>query len=264
MSAAPWSEFHRRWAQLKPPLRPNAEIVAALKAAIAGHDGHVLQLGLTPELTAIAKDTVAVDWSATTLAFVWPGNTATRRAVRANWLHMPLAACSFTAAIGDGSLNCLDYPKEYARIFAELSRVLRPGARLAIRMYLTPHPCESLDALRDAAMAGAIGVMDALKWRLANAICAERRTPNVAVRAIFDVFNRLFPDRAALGRACRWTPEHIAQIDRYETLPDVFSFPAEAEVLQALPPGFAAPGFAPSGTYELAERCPILTATYRP
>ena len=264
MSETPWSEFHRRWPKLKPPLRPNEEVVAAVRGAIEGHADRALLLGLTPELGEVAQDTVAVDWSEKMLAIVWPGNTATRRAVRANWLHLPCKAGAFSAAIGDGSLNCLEYPRQYRLIFEELARALRPGARLAIRMFLTPDPCETLGQLQNATMAGSTGVVDALKWRIAHALCSERHAPNIAVRSIRDAFNTLFPDRAELARACHWSMDHIEQIDAYANLPDVFSFPTEAQVLETIPASFARARFVSSGSYELAERCPILTAELRP
>ena len=264
MSETPWSEFHRRWPKLKPPLRPNEEVVAALRDAIAGGAERALLLGLTPELSEVAQETVAVDWSDKMLAMVWPGNTASRRAVQANWLQLPCKVGAFSAAIGDGSLNCLEYPRQYRLVFEELSRALRPGARLAVRVFLTPDPCETLAQLQNAAMAGGTGVIDALKWRVAHAHCSERRDPNIAVRSIRDAFNALFPDREELARACGWSMDHIEQIDAYANLPDVFSFPTGAQVLDTLPTRFAHARFVSSGTYELAERCPILTAELRP
>jgi hypothetical protein len=264
MTTTPWSEFHRRWHRLKPPLRPNEEVRAALGDAISGHDQRVLLLGLTPELCEIGQQTVAVDWSAKMLAAVWPGNTATRHAVRGNWLDIPCTDGAFSAVIGDGSLNCLVHPSGYARVFDQLAWALRPGARVAIRMFLTPEPCETLAELRDATVAGHVGVIDALKWRLANALCAGRGSSNLDVQAILDAFNRAFPDREALSRATGWTLEHIGVIDAYDTLPDVFSFPTATQVLASIPQSFANAHFAASGAYELAERCPLLVMERRP
>jgi hypothetical protein len=264
MITQPWSEFHRRWHRLKPPLRPNEEVRAAIQAAISGHDQRVLMLGLTPELREIGQESVAIDWSAQMLAAVWPGNTATRRAVRGNWLHLPCTQGAFTAVIGDGSLNCLEYPSDYVRVFEQLARALLQGARVAIRMFLTPEPCDTLAELRDATMAGKVGVIDALKWRLANTLCAERGDSNLGVQAILDAFNRAFPDRQALSRATGWSSEHIGVIDAYDALPDVFSFPTATQVLGSVPQNFANARFAVSGTYELAERCPLLVMERRP
>lgn len=264
MSDTPWSEFHRRWPRLTPPLRPNADICAALKRLIAGRDERALMLGVTPELTVLAKDTVAVDWSDKMLALVWPGNTVARRAVKGNWLEMPCADRSFDSAIGDGSLNCLAYEEGYRLVFAQLARVLKPGGRVAIRMYLTPENCEPLDGVRDKAMSGRVKGIHGLKWLIANAICAERQQPNIAVQTILEVFNRLFPDREALRRAAGWDADEIEQIDAYKGLPDVFSFPTPRQVLEIVPNRFASAFFEPAGTYELAERCPFLVLDVKP
>lgn len=258
MSATPWSKFHLRWARLKPPLRANAEVCVALRDLLAGQRDRALLLGVTPELSGIGHDTVAVDRSDKMIAYIWPGNTETRRAVNANWLRLPLAAQSFSAALGDGSLNCIRYPSECASVYRELARVLRPGGRIAVRMYLTPEPGDSMSDVRSDTLAGRVDNIHELKWRLANAIAAERGDPNVSVQHIHDAFSRLFPDRNALSEAAGWTQEEIEQIDAYNGLPDVFNFPTPRQVLALIPDAFTNGRLVPAGTYPLAERCPIL------
>ena len=261
MSEEGWSGFHRRWSALKPPLRANHEVVAALAAIIAEHRGMALLLGVTPELCDIAAATVALDKSETMVAHVWPGDTAALRAVLGDWLANPLPR-QFTAAIGDGSLNALA-SGEYRQLFAELERVLLPGARLAVRVYARPEACESLAQLREDTLAGRAGGFHAFKWRLAMAIAAESGA-DVPVATIHRVFQREYPNRAALAKASGWSPEQIAEIDAYEGLATVYSFPTRAELARALPPGFVDPRFLPSGSYALAERCPILVADLPP
>jgi hypothetical protein len=160
--------------------------------------------------------------------------------------------------IGDGSLDCLNYPSGYTRIFSELARAMRPGARLAVRLYLTPEACEDVETVRVNTLSGRNKGFHALKWRLANAIAAERRDPNVPVREILRLFDRLFPDRTALSRVTGWPPDDIAEIDAYAPLPAVFSFPTARQVLETVPDAFADARFVAAGHYELAERCPIL------
>ena len=63
MSASHWEEFHRRWGRVKAPLRPNREIVAAFEAAVAGHTGRVLLLGVTQELADLGRELIALDRS---------------------------------------------------------------------------------------------------------------------------------------------------------------------------------------------------------
>jgi hypothetical protein len=84
-----WRGFYRRWPRLKPPLRADADVCAAIASLIAGHDERALLLGVTPELAGLARFTVAVDWNGKMIEHIWPGDDATRRAVLANWLYLP-------------------------------------------------------------------------------------------------------------------------------------------------------------------------------
>jgi hypothetical protein len=258
MGDMPWSGFHRRWSRLAPPLRPHPDVCFAVRKLIRSDDSRVLLLGVTPEFSDLGCRTVAVDGSTQSLSLIWPGNGPTRRAVRGNWLSLPCAGRSFSAAVGDGSFNCLQYPLEYRKVLDELARVVRPGGPVAVRLYLTPDRAESIAAIRDRTMAGRVGGIHALKWLLANALCAERRDPNLRVQCILAAFNRMFPDRAALGRATGWAEDEIAQVDAYERMPDVFSFPTAQQAFAVIPNTFANPRLRAVGAYELAERCPVL------
>lgn len=261
--SAPWSAFHRRWTRLQPPLRPHAEVCALMRRSLAGHDDRVLLLGTTPELAALATRTVAVDFSDQSLAWIWPGNAPTRAAVKGNWLDLPCAPASFSAALGDGSFNCLDYPAGYRRVFDELARIVRPGGRIVVRMYITPDRSDSIEQARRCTISGGVRTIDALKWRLAHAICAATREANVPVEAVWRAFNGAFPDRDALRRATGWTDADLAQVDVYASLPDVFSFPTARQVLSLVPATMCRARFVRTWGYELAERCPVLVMDVR-
>jgi hypothetical protein len=260
---APWTAFYRRWRYLEPPLRPNAEVCAVVRDQLTGHTARVLLLGATPELADFGAQTFAVDRSESALGCIWPGSTAARHAVRGHWQHLPCVDGSISAAIGDGSLNCVDCPSGYERIYAELARVVGPGGRIVIRVYVTPRRCESMSDVRDAVLTGRVGTIHSLKWRLAMAICTERATPIVAVQEILCAFNRQFPDRSALRQATGWTDDHIAQMDAYADLPEVFSFPTSEQLLASVPREFVGPRLVGAGTYELADRCPLLVMDVR-
>jgi hypothetical protein len=255
---APWETYHRRWRELGPPLRPHRDVVASVRAQLADHDKRVLLLGVTPELADLGQSTCAVDRSAATIANVWPGDTATRRVLRAEWQRMPCATGTFSAAAGDGSLNCTAWPGDYARIFDELARQVRPGGRIVLRVYIRPTPCESLDQVREAVIAGEVGSVHALKWRVAMAICGEQAHANLQVWRISAAVNRLFPCRRDLARVTGWSETTIAQLHVYQGLPDIYSFPTAAEVGAAVPSGRLRARWCSSGSYELAERCPLL------
>jgi hypothetical protein len=92
---------------------------------------------------------------------------------------------------------------------------------------------------------------------------AARDGANVARAAIKHAFDETFPDRAALLRGSGWTEDDLAAIDWYKDVPDIISFPTAEEILAVVPQAFTNRRFAPSGTYELAERCPIVVMDYR-
>jgi hypothetical protein len=263
MSADAWAAFHRRWPRLKPPLRASADVVEALRLAIEDRGAEVLMLGVTPELAILGSRMVALDWSQSMIDHIWPGDTPTRRAVLADWRAIPFQTARFSAVVGDGSFNCLTLA-DVPAVFGELSRVLSPGARLAVRAYATPSPCESLEALRLDVMSGAPGGFHGFKWRLAMALAGETGDAEVAVADVFQKFETLFPDRAALSAATGWSNETIAEIDAYDGSEAVYIFPTEAQVLAAVPAGFQNARFVSSGAYDLAERCPILIADFEP
>ncbi len=256
-----WADFHRRWARLGPPLRPNAEVVAAYRRVTAGSSGPGLLLGVTPELADFAENVTAIDRSPEMIANLWPGNTSRRRAMTMDWGAIDFEPASFAVCIGDGSLNALPFPAGVGQVLAQLARVLRSHGRFACRVYLTPDACESVAEACGAAVAGRIRSFHAFKWRLAMALVAEQGRAEIAVADIRARFCREFADRAALARASGFGREDIDTIDVYEHSQERYCFPSQAQLLSVVPAEFAAVAFEPSGTYELAERCPLLVAT---
>ena len=255
-----WQAFHRRWPRLRPPLRPNADIVAAIRSQIAGHDARVLELGVTPELASLGLDLTAVDWSAEMVARIWPGDGATRRAILADWRTMPDFPHPFTAAIGDGSLNALIWPLDIRAVLTSAADRLAPGGRIAIRCYLSPDHAETPAVLAADVLAGREPSPHAFKWRLAMALCAARRDANIALEVIWRALDEMFPDRRALAAASGWSADDIGDFDAYRDSPATFCFPTATQLSAAIPPGFANVRFVAAGDYPLAERCPILVA----
>ncbi|HVZ20943.1 MAG TPA: methyltransferase domain-containing protein [Vicinamibacterales bacterium] len=261
--SASWSVFYRRWGRLRPPLRPHADVCALMRRTVAAHAGRTLLLGVTPELARLRDRTVAVDFCEASLTHIWPGDGPGRRAIMGNWLELPCAAGTFSAVLGDGSFNCLEYPAGYQRVFDELARVVQPGGRIVVRMYVTPDGADSIEQTRRCTMSGGVRAIDALKWRLAHAVCAETGDANVPVQAIREAFNRAFPDRRALLRATGWSSVDLATMDAYALLPDVFSFPTLRQVLSLVPATMCRARFVRTWGYELAERCPALVMDRR-
>ena len=94
----------------------------------------------------------------------------------------------------------------------------------------------------------------AFKWKLAMAVAQAPGDANVAMQGVWEAFERLFPDRERLSRATGWSLEVIAEIDDYQRSPHIKNFPTRAQILALFPSA----RFVESGSYELADRCPLL------
>lgn len=260
MTASHWEDFHRRWGRIKAPLRPNAEIVAAFAAAINGHAGRVLLLGVTQELADLGRELIAVDRSAGMIENVWPGDSARRRAQQGDWLDLRFPRGHFSAVIGDGSLSTLPYPAGHRAFYAQLEHILQPGGRFVARTFATPEEGDTVDAVVDRVQAGRIANFHAFKWHLAMAIVSGSGEANVAVTTIRDVFNTNFPNRKALATTTGWSVDDIDTIDVYAGSPDVYSFATLSQLRAAIPQSFKRVYLEAVGTYPLADRCPFLIA----
>jgi SAM-dependent methyltransferase len=225
---------------------------------LAAPHGRTLLLGITPELANLAGDMIAVDRNHSLVANVWPGNTSTRKAIVGDWRNPNFLPETFSACIGDGSLSCLRYPDDLTRLLQELAIILRPGATLVCRLYLPPASPETPFGLRDAAMAGTIRNFHTFKLRLAMALAAQRRDPHVEVDSILRSFNNLFADRDQIARVTGWNRAHVDTIDLYDGSAVLYSFPTRDQLFGILADVFPNAVLVPTGTYELAERCPLL------
>jgi SAM-dependent methyltransferase len=257
MSVNHWLNYHEKWSRLRPPLRPDDDVVAAFRRALGDHVGAALLFGVTPELADIAPDVTAIDNSQPMIDFIWPGDTAHRRARLGDWFALDCPDGAFDSAIGDGVLNFPRYPDGTRALLNEIKRVLRPGGRFVCRLFAAPNEAEPLDELRDSVYRGAVGNFHALKWRIAMAAVRASGESNIAVQTIRDTFMTLFPDRAALARSTGWARADIDTIDIYDGSAEVYAFPTRAQFLNVAPAGFAPGRLVEAGRYPLAERCPL-------
>ncbi|MFO0990546.1 MAG: methyltransferase type 11 [Hyphomicrobiales bacterium] len=255
-----WQTYHRRWSGLEAPLRPNAEIRASIVDLVGDKSRRILLLGVTPELGLSFENVVALDKSATMIANIWPGDSATRRAIEADWLEFDGSLGKFTAVIGDGSFNTLTYPDEVRRVLLSVREYLEPGGRFVCRLYARPDQPWSWDELVAEAEAPAKTNFHAFKWKLAMRIAGDIGA-SVPVIHILEHFERLFPDREKLAQVTGWDRPIIDMIDTYRGSKAVYCFPTRDEFVGCLPSGFRDTGFHPSGTYDLAEDCPNFACT---
>jgi SAM-dependent methyltransferase len=262
-SANHWDRFYRCWSRLRAPLRPDPDIVAAFKSVLGEPHGRTLLLGVTPELAFGDRDLVAVDRSQDMIDHLWPGDTPRRSVIHGQWDSFAFPDNSFQAALGDGSLNVLAYPDGHAGLYAEVGRLLTPGSLFALRVYATPDGCETLDELASAVRRRDAGSFHAFKFRLAMALTAKQGDANLVVTQILDAFETMFPDRAELAAVTGWPMADIETIDIYRGSAAVYSFPTLSGFHAAIPDTFALQGHVDSGSYDIADRCPLMVLVRR-
>lgn len=257
-----WPLHARRWSLVGPPLRPCAEDLAFVATAVTDWAGtrdrspDVLVLGVTPELVGVplpaGATVLAVDREPAMIDALFAPGTG-RRALAGEWLALPVPDASIDLVLGDGVCCLFGFPDDHHALARELARVLRPGGRAVLRLFVAPEQPETLADVRAALPA--IRSFDALKWRIAMAIQSPARAVHVA--AIRDAFDALVPDRDALAAAHGWRREVIDHVDIYRDSPAIYSFPTLAEVRAAFAPSLVEIARSTPG-YELGERCPTL------
>ena len=133
-----WDAIRRHWQLLGSPLCPPPEAVATYEHELGLQSLDVVLLGVTPELAGLGRTMLALDELPTMISGIWPGDTATRKAVAGNWLDMPVAGASIDAVIGDGCLSALGLSVARRALFAEIARVLGANGYAGLRLYASP------------------------------------------------------------------------------------------------------------------------------
>jgi SAM-dependent methyltransferase len=253
-----WDNYHRHWKLLDAPLRPTSETVGIFDRELDLKNADVLLLGVTPELAILGRSMLAIDQSATMISGVWAGDNASRRAMAGNWLNLPLDRASVDAVIGDGCLSAVDSKATRDALFGEIARVLKPGRHAAIRVFARPETADDLRSIEALVVAGGVENFHALKWLIAMACTTHDCDHTVNVQAIRAAFDRLFPDRAALAVRTGWSMASINTIDVYAGSETKYSFATLTMLVDEARGWFDQVRVVPSGSYPLAERCPLL------
>ncbi|MDD2929838.1 MAG: hypothetical protein PHY50_08470, partial [Sideroxydans sp.] len=134
--------------------------------------------------------------------------------------------------------------------------------RLALRVFVGPEHAEGPEQVCAAASAGNIRSFHAFKWRLSMAIAATSCDFTFPVAETLRIFDTLLPDRQQLAETTGWRMADIATIDFYRGSTARYSYPPLSRLRQALPMQLSEID-ALYGSYELAERCPLLVLERR-
>lgn len=267
----PWSAFAKSWAQVASPLRPLPEDLqrlrqtwlASLPDGLPARRLDVLMLGVTPEFATFPWSDQfglrALDCNEAMIRGVWPGDTADRVAVQGDWRRMPFADASFDLVVCDTGLALLVEMADLLAVGAEIRRVLRPGGRAVLRHFARTALEETEESLVAAAAAGTMANFHGLKLRLLMALEARNPGRGVSLGEVWDRFQQLFPDRAALARQLGCAPAVIDTIDTYRGRDGRYIFRSVAEVARAFAGLRLTVG--PAGHYPFADYCPVFSLT---
>ena len=253
-----WNAIRKHWQLLGSPLRPPAEAVEAYNRELDLSGAHVVLLGVTPELAGLGATMTAVDESPEMITGIWPGDTASRKAVNGDWLDLPASGASADAVIGDGCLSALGLSLARRALFGAIARVLKPDGRAGLRLFASPETPDDPQAVRALALSGGVSTFHELKWRVAMTATGDAPDHAIAVKTIAERFDALFPDREELSTRTGWNLPAIGTIDVYRNSPAIYSFAPAATLIEEAETFFGDVRIAVTGSYGLAERCPLL------
>ena len=250
MSKTHWAERSRTWGRNGPPLQPNQEIVDCF-ASLIPTASNIILMGVTPQIANAYTYVTAVDREPAMIENVWPGNSETKRAINDNWLTVELPEGYYDGIIGDGSINMLEI-KDVEFMLNKAKKLLRLGGVFACRMFTRPDNPITMERLHAEARTPTVNF--SAYRRLIPMYLAAQNGPVVPVKLIVNLFDQMFPDRTILP----WTPEQLYTLEPYRTSESTTWFPTRSEILALAPEGSR---YIESGTYDIADTCPILTFT---
>ncbi len=152
------------------------------------------------------------------------------KAVLGDWGNLPFES-KFDALIGDGCLTVFQGCPEL--FFEQARKALKPGGHLILRLFISPERKESLQTVISEKETN----FHAFKWKVAHALA----NPYVPVKTLYEVIQPVW--------------DHPT-LDVYQNSDHIYYFPKLSE----LPP-YDHIQFGSS--YELAERCPVVTWTFK-
>ncbi len=237
------------------PQVPGAALASQIAALLNGPAGLTVLLGVTPAYADLGDRVEAFDGAPGMIAAIWPGDTARRRARVANWCSLPVPDGAAQQVIGDGSLNSVPDRATLRAVLAEVRRILAPGGRAAIRVFLRPDPVETVDQVLNAARHGRIADLNVLRWRIASALAVS---PEHEV-AVADILSAVAPlgDLAEFALSQAMDPALAEHFLAYRASPARYVFPDRAALTADAATAGLACVWVPTSGYPGAEDCPI-------
>jgi len=261
-----WDAFAYNYRNLGPPLKPSVEDVTVIEDTLArwwtdhpARELNALLCGVTPALAdvrfPVRTKLLALDQSEPMIRAIWPGNNATRAAVRCNWLDLPSADHSCDIILGDGCFNCMDFPLGYRALFASLHSVLIRDGILLMRIFVRPRCSEEIESIFADLHGARIPNFHIFKWRLAMAL-QPSTTTGIVVNEIYEAWAARGIRSTDLASELGWSEAAIDTITAYSAKGTRFSFPTLEEVRVVLSEHFEEISIREPG-YDLGERCPM-------
>ncbi len=254
-----WQERSKNWDKIGPPKRPIQEVIDQIRALV-GDDANVLVLGVTPQLVQAFANIHAVDREPAMISRLWPGDTETKTAECLDWFDLP-GNVRYDAIVGDGSLNMVRFSDGISTLLMHLMDLLKPGGRLACRVFSNPTTVPTLEDLMSITSGRTSMGFDAWRTKQSHHLTTYVG-PNVPVELMVEFFDVHWPDREALAAATGWDLESInITMDAYRGSQSYTAFPTDEEWLSVVPEHACNVELIPTYGYELAENFPILTFT---
>jgi hypothetical protein len=264
-----WKYNAQQWQYVGPPLKPMAQDVDFVEAAISEWcavggrtNPTILVLGVTPELcrlsVKVTRNAIAIDRCAAMTQTAYMNIIGLRPpVVRGEWLSMPLVSSSVDLIIGDGFLINLSYPSGQSRLFAEFYRLLRPGGRCFMRCFVQSDKPETTNSVFADLSAGLIRSFHILKWRLVMA-SQRNAVEGIPLQSVWNLLSEKWPDLDQLARRFNWPTDEVRTIEVYRKTPARFHFPTLAQYRDFLPTvGFSVLDVI-TPSYELGEVFPTI------
>jgi SAM-dependent methyltransferase len=266
-NVAVWHRLSQQWDYIGPPFRPTPEDIQFALAVLnampnAEQPGALtsILLGVTPELAKVLANTrsIEVDHSIGMINWSWMkfprGHLAS--AIAAQWTDLPIRNNCIDLVLGDGCNIQLEFPGAYQTWFREMARVLRPGGKVVLRVFVSPETPEQSNAVVDDLMHRRIGNSNVLRMRLFMALQASA-AKGVQVSDVSAFWTSAQIDDKFLTTKLDWPAAAIGIFEVFKNMNLQYSFPTLAQLRTVFSDHFVeleryTPG------YEIGSRCPTL------